>query len=84
MCLCRLTGERYTHALARYNDALGIDLYGATEPEIATALAYIESERNRTLELMRAFARRRVLEKRQGKRRLPKADAIAFQASLFQ
>jgi hypothetical protein len=81
MRLCRLTGERYTHALARYANALGIDLYRATEQEIVTALAYIESERHRTLELMHAFERRRVREKQQGKHRLAKADLIAFQRS---
>jgi hypothetical protein len=81
MRLCRLTGERYTHALARYGDALGIDLYRATEQQIITALAYIESERNRILEQVRAFERKRVLEKRQGKRRLAKTDATGSQPS---
>jgi hypothetical protein len=84
MRLCRLTGERYTHALTRYGDTLGIDLYRATEQEIATALACIEGERNRTLELMRAFEQRRVLEKRRGKRRWAKADAAAYQALLYR
>lgn len=79
--LCRLSGERYTQALTRYRDELGIDLTNATEQELVTALARIESERNQILEKMRAFERQRVREKRQGKRRLAKADLIAFQRS---
>ena len=79
--LCRLTGERYTHALARYGDALGIDLTNVTEQELLTALVCIESERNQILEQVRAFERKRVLEKRRGKRRLAKADVPVFQPS---
>jgi len=78
MRLCRLTGERYTHALARYADTLGIDLTNVTEQELLTALARIESERNQILEQVRAFERKRVREKLRGKRRLGKADVVAF------
>jgi hypothetical protein len=84
MRLCRLTGERYTHALARYGDALGSDLYSLTEQELASALARITNERNQILEKVRAFERRRVLEKRRGKRRWAKADAAAYQALLYR
>ena len=84
MRLCRLTEERYTHALARYGDALGIDLYSMTEQELVSALARITNERNQILEKMHAFRHRRVLKKRQGKRRLAKADAAAYQALLYR
>jgi len=76
--LCRLTGERYTHALTRYSDTRGIDFSSATEQELVTALARIQSERNQFLEQVRAFERKRVREKLRGKRRPSKADVVAF------
>ncbi len=80
MRLCRLTGERYTHALARYGDALGIDLTNVTEQELVTVLARIESERNQILSKVRAFEQQRVQDKQRGNRRLAKEDAATFQA----
>lgn len=86
-CILRfmwLGGERSEKSLARYESWLGLQPQGfqagtTTELDLVRVLMAIERERNRTLEKLRVFERRRIRAKMRGRRRLSNVEQAYLQ-----
>ena len=69
MCYCRLTRQSVARTISRLGVAIGFpDMRSATPDQLLRALDVLEIERNRFLERLRLFDRRRLRRKMHGGR----------------
>jgi len=77
MCYCRLTRQTFTHTLSRLGASVGfLQKRTATPEQLLRALDILEIERNRFLERLRLFERRRS-KRKIGGARSPKATEFS-------
>src|SRR5690242_251213 len=70
----RLSGERYTAVTTRYEARFHCTGRHSTEDGIVKALTTLAAERNLILEKLRDFERKRMAEKRSGRRTLSRSE----------
>jgi hypothetical protein len=85
-CILRLawlTRQRYLLTRDRFAARFSLDPpEELTEDQLLDALTAIEVERNRVLEKVRAFDRKRLRAKLRGRRQMSAAEAVAFREAL--